>query len=144
MSYARFGEYSDVYVFAHVGGGFECCGCRISKPVKSVFTCGYKDHPLFGDVEPCEHCNGDGCEHCMMPGNTRLNTRSEMISHLKEHKKAGHKVPNYTINRLKEEIKTEGETNEPLFDDGYDGPVAIDFKKGKVSKLDDLLEGEDQ
>lgn len=26
MSYARF-SYSDVYVFAHVGGFVQCCGC---------------------------------------------------------------------------------------------------------------------
>ena len=27
MSYARFGRDSDVYVFLHVNGFFECCGC---------------------------------------------------------------------------------------------------------------------
>lgn len=27
MSYARFGENSDVYVYSHVGGFIECCGC---------------------------------------------------------------------------------------------------------------------
>jgi hypothetical protein len=140
MSYARFGDHSDVYVFPHVGGGFECCACGLSKSVESVFTKGCKDHPIFGDIEPCDKCGGKGCEHCMMPDNTRLNTRSEMIAHLEEHKKAGDEVPEYAIERLKEEIKTKGETNDPLFDDGYDGPVAIDFKKGTISKLTDLKE----
>ncbi|MBN9208159.1 MAG: hypothetical protein J0H96_05775 [Microbacterium ginsengisoli] len=30
MSYARFSETSDVYVYAHVGGFIECCGCLLS------------------------------------------------------------------------------------------------------------------
>ena len=30
MSYARFGEASNVYVYAHVGGFIECCACSIS------------------------------------------------------------------------------------------------------------------
>lgn len=29
MSYARFGATSDVYVYAHVGGFVECCGCKL-------------------------------------------------------------------------------------------------------------------
>jgi len=28
MAYARF-SHSDVYVYAHVGGHLECCGCRL-------------------------------------------------------------------------------------------------------------------
>ena len=36
-------------------------------------------------------------------------TRSEMITHLEEHKKAGHDVPEYAIDRLKEEIETIGD-----------------------------------
>ncbi|SIN72537.1 hypothetical protein [Agromyces cerinus] len=29
MSYARFGSGSDVYVYAHVYGFIECCGCAL-------------------------------------------------------------------------------------------------------------------
>ena len=29
MSYARFSRDSAVYVFAHVGGYLECCGCSL-------------------------------------------------------------------------------------------------------------------
>lgn len=29
MSYARFSEESDVYVYASVAGGVECCGCSM-------------------------------------------------------------------------------------------------------------------
>ena len=28
MSYCRFSD-GDVYMFEHVGGGIECCGCRL-------------------------------------------------------------------------------------------------------------------
>lgn len=30
MSYCRFAEDSDVYVFLSVGGALECCGCSLS------------------------------------------------------------------------------------------------------------------
>jgi hypothetical protein len=29
MSFARFGPESDVYVYAHVGGFVQCCGCLL-------------------------------------------------------------------------------------------------------------------
>jgi hypothetical protein len=29
MSFARFGPQCDVYVFAHVGGFVQCCGCQL-------------------------------------------------------------------------------------------------------------------
>ena len=141
MSYARFGEGSDIYVYEHVGGYFECCACSLSKPVKSIFTVGCTDHPLFGDKPPCEKCGGEGCDECMMPGNTCVKTRSEMISHIQAHIEAGHAVPDYAIKRLKEELNECGETTDPLFEDGYDGPAAIDFKTGKTMKLTELIDG---
>ena len=141
MSYARFGERSDIYVYEHVGGYFECCACSLSKPVKSIFTVGCTDHPLFGDKPPCEKCGGEGCDECMMPGNTCVKTRSEMISHIQAHIEAGHAVPDYAIKRLKEELNECGETTDPLFEDGYDGPAAIDFKTGKTMKLTELIDG---
>ena len=144
MSYARFSKDSDIYVYAHVGGGFECCACRIGPLVKSISTEGCTNHCLFGDVEPCDKCNGEGCNECMMPDSVRLSTRSEMITHLKEHIKAGHRVPGYTIDILKKEIKEEGEANEPMFNDGYDGPAVVDVRTGKVQKFTDLLEEKDK
>jgi len=139
MSYCRFSD-GDVYLYAHVGGGFECCACSIAEPIKSIFTVGYKNHPLFGDIEPCEKCGGEGCDCCNMPGNTHLNTRSECIEHLKKHKNAGHRVPGYAFKILKEELEEAGEMNEPYFEDGYDGPVVVNFKDGTVKKATDLLD----
>ncbi len=31
MSYCRFGEYSDVYLYPSVYGGIVCCSCRLSE-----------------------------------------------------------------------------------------------------------------
>lgn len=140
MSYARFGEGSNIYVYENVGGYFECCACSLAQPVKSIFTVGCKDDPLFGDKEPCEKCGGEGCDECMMPGNTCVKTRSEMIAHIQSHIDAGHIVPDYAIKQLKKELKKYGETTEPLFEDGYDGPVAFDFKTGKAMKLTELID----
>lgn len=30
MSYARFGDESDVYVYSHCDGSLQCCACRIT------------------------------------------------------------------------------------------------------------------
>ena len=138
MSYCRFSD-GDVYLYAHVGGGFECCGCSVSGPVRSVFTEGYKDHPLLGDIEPCESCNGEGCDACMMPGFTKLRTRSACLEHLQKHRDAGHNVPDYAFETLRKEIKEEGEENDPYFEDGYDGPAAIDFDKGTIRKATEFF-----
>ena len=69
MSYCRFSDTSDVYVFHHVAGFFECCGCALP------------------DVEFMFHTE----------------TASGMLEHLKAHQEADHLVPQYAIDRLKEE-----------------------------------------
>lgn len=39
MSYSRFGwDNSDVYIFEHVGGGIECCGCPLPEDAQTQFT----------------------------------------------------------------------------------------------------------
>lgn len=145
MSYCRFGDDSDLYIYGHVGGWFECCACGLAELQKTIFTTGLnEDDPrigLFGEIPPCEKCNGEGCEICMMPGNAKFETRTELIDHVKEHIKAGHKVPEYVIEQLEKELKEEGEMMEPLFDDGYDGPAVFNFKTGEVQKATDYLRG---
>lgn len=138
MSYCRFSD-GDVYLYAHVGGGFECCGCSISDPVKSVFTKGYKGHPLLGNIEACEECAGEGCGACMMPGFAKLQTRSECLEHLQKHQDAGEDVPEYAFEMLREEIEKEGEKNDPYFEDGYSGPAVIDFAKGTIRKATEFF-----
>ena len=112
MSYCRFSDNSDVYVFHHVGGYYQCCSCLLAEKMKSIFTVGLEKDDirckLFGEnIQPCGECHGAGCDACMLPSNTNLNTKEEMIVYLLEHQKAGHKVPKYAIDRLKEEIELE-------------------------------------
>jgi hypothetical protein len=69
MSYARFAEDSDVYVFLSIGGHLECCSCRLK-----------------------------GKGQC-----ASFKTTDEMLSHLREHREAGHDVPERTFERLQRE-----------------------------------------
>ena len=64
MSFERFGS-SDVYIFEHVGGFIECCGCLFSEPL-----------PYDNDSE-------------MFP---QLATPREALEHLDKHEKAGHNI----------------------------------------------------
>lgn len=38
MAYCRWGEDSDLYVFMHVNGVLECCGCFLDKENRMSFT----------------------------------------------------------------------------------------------------------
>lgn len=64
MSFERFGS-SDVYIFEHVGGFIECCGC------------------LFRDSLPYDD-DSDGFP--------QLATPREALEHLDYHEKAGHDI----------------------------------------------------
>jgi hypothetical protein len=66
MSYCRWGEGSDVYVYLDVNGHLCCCGCQLNEGW-------YYD-----------------------------STR-QMLAHLEEHKKAGHLVPEYAAEGLRED-----------------------------------------
>jgi len=61
MSYARFGwDGSDVYVFLHVGGWIECCGCWLAHEDWEPFQAGdtqtmvdhLKKHQMSGHNVP--------------------------------------------------------------------------------------------
>lgn len=68
MSYARFGQESDVYVFSD-GDRLHCVWCRLCRAFESAV---YAEYP-------------------------------DMIAHLEEHRAAGHKVPDYALERLRQE-----------------------------------------
>lgn len=74
MSYARFGwDGSDVYVYEHVSGFIECCGCNLVEP----------EDPDF------------------MYGSAQLKTARLALEHLEEHVSAGQTVPADTFERIK-------------------------------------------
>ena len=77
MSYARFGwDGSDVYVFTHVGGFIECCGCWLADD----------------DTEEYYHY-----------ASFQAYTTQEMVDHLKKHEETGHTVPSDVYDRLWED-----------------------------------------
>ena len=84
MSYCRFGE-ADVYVFASVGGGVECCGCPLQQREYVE-----DDGAFFGfylkSVGPVLRTTG-------------LNT-DEIMEHLEQHRAAGHHVPDRVFSDL--------------------------------------------
>lgn len=76
MSYARFGwEGSDVYIYEHVSGFIECCGCSLVKPED--------DYEIFGFYH--------------------ANTAREMLTHIDQHLAKSDTVPTDCIDRIKEE-----------------------------------------
>jgi len=104
MSYCRFLS-GDVYMYPDVSGGITCCACSLSNRVKSIFTSGYENHPLFGTVSGCGDCAGEGCNGCMMPGSSNFPTYQEAIDHLHEHVAAGDKVPDYAFEGLIQDME---------------------------------------
>lgn len=76
MSYCRFSDDSEVYMYPFSIGKIICCACRLNEKDKWGW---YPD--------------------------TVLNNEKEALKHLKEHIYAGHKVPKYATDRLKEEIQ---------------------------------------
>lgn len=70
MSYVRWGNESDVYVYFHVGGWFQCEECKLLLP-------------------PADSPEKDF--------HFRSMTGKAMAEHLEGHVAAGHKVPAYAI-----------------------------------------------
>lgn len=102
MSYCRFSE-ADVYMFLNSNGYIDCCACSLAPLVPTVATKGCTDHPFFGTLPPCPHCEGEGCEHCMMHDSMQFHTFDDAINHLLAHREAGDYVPDHAIERLREE-----------------------------------------
>lgn len=74
MSYCRFSD-ADVYVYLDVGGYLNCCACSLGK---------LEDGDLF-------------------PESFYATATDDMLAHLQLHRDAGHDVPDYAIERLREE-----------------------------------------
>ena len=65
MSYARF-SYSDIYVFMNFSKQLECCACLMAPPTVRM---SHRGASYYSD------------------------STEKMINHIKEHRLAGHKVP---------------------------------------------------
>lgn len=71
MSYCRFLE-ADAYIYEHVSGWIECCGCSLEDPEAG------EDFGFF-----------------------RAKTAGEMLAHIEKHREAGDSIPQYTDERIK-------------------------------------------
>lgn len=158
MSYCRFGNGSDVYMFPHVGGYIDCCMCSLPAPKKfrvvwSVWNQDKDFKFLFRRRKPWDgprkykpyvhhqHIERSRSDREIYRRKTKdernrqsvvdtygktgkkpyrvavfeprpqhFTKRSDAIKHLEKHRKAGDNVPQYAIDRLREEIETKGDT----------------------------------
>jgi hypothetical protein len=62
---------------------------------------GVSDVYVYGDAEGQLVCHD--CRLLNFEGDKRCETREGMILHLKEHREAGHRVPESTFSRLRDE-----------------------------------------
>ena len=92
MSYARWGE-GDVYVFGT--GSKYICMCCSTMPMRAVTPGG-----LF-----------EGFGTFSMKDDFECDTKEEMLGHLNQHIEMDEVVPDYAIERLKEEIKNDKKPN---------------------------------
>lgn len=86
MSYARFGDDSDVYVFT-AAEGLECCGCILQARQYVEDS----RHPLGGYLESV----GEIVPHV-------FRSNAMMIEHLMLHREKGHIVPERALERLRD------------------------------------------
>lgn len=98
MSYIRWSDDSDVYVYMgngemaygnHIFGVLVCCGCLFVEPNKPNDR-----YPGGADFKIYQ-------KPSRIADKYRAVMFDEMLVHLEEHKKAGHKVPDKAIERLK-------------------------------------------
>jgi hypothetical protein len=90
MALARFG-FSDVYVFYDVKGGITCMLCQFM-PTSEV------------QGSPFERLNG-----AIYHTDYITDSRAEMIEHLRRHREAGDRVPDYAFEKLEEDIRGHGD-----------------------------------
>ena len=84
MSYCRFGwEGSDVYIYMSTGGWIECCACSL-QPTRRGTLLGedFDIHESFKAYDT-----------------------QEMIYHITQHREAGHHVPHYVEEELRNDDK---------------------------------------
>lgn len=91
MSFERFST-SDIYMYEHVGGFIECCGCSLSEPLNLSI----EEDGVFGFA--------------------RLSTPREALAHLDEHEAAGDDIGSARV-RIEKEYPDLDITIEPYKQD---------------------------
>ena len=140
MSYCRFSD-GDVYMYASIYGGIECCACRLAPMVNTIFTKGPSEGEensgfyKFMDVKgPCPKCEGAGCYSCMMHGSITFWARHDALQHLFDHELMGYDVPSYAIERLQQELEEIGNNKGLEKPDEPPSPIVV-WKNGEPKRL---------
>lgn len=81
MSYCRFGESSDVYLYLDCNGYVMCCACRLAPIVTGSFL----GEPVY------------------LHDSVELHSAEATLAHLAAHRAAGHVVPEYAFARVTKE-----------------------------------------
>jgi hypothetical protein len=109
MSYCRSnGKDSDTYVIG-TRDFLECFGIGWREKVQPEHEIFMADSWTTRDDKIVK----TGGQHEAVASFT-TNSRQEMIDHLLKHREAGHLVPDYAIERLREEIELEGDKYESI------------------------------
>jgi hypothetical protein len=128
MSYARFGNGSDVYVFTS-SRALECCGCILQHRE-------WVDDPSHAFLKGYFKAVGTIIQ-------TEFDSNEGMIAHLEQHVAAGHDVPDYTFERLRD--PADAAENKAIWEkykgERDDGPTGMDAGKG-LDSGDDRPDGE--
>ena len=96
MSYCRWSDDSDVYLYAHVSGGWECCGCSMGELVEGRYP---KELCKMLDIPD---------EPFMNSPSIHMTTLQEVLDHLQAHRDAGHQVLERAFDRVRDEIEEYG------------------------------------
>ncbi len=106
MSYARFAEDSDVYLFVTrptPDGDYviECCGCRLVADLRKPRTDAERAKVAHFDTSWA----GRGPEEMVWDWSPvqHFRTLAEVLDHLRKHEEVGHKVPAYAIAGITED-----------------------------------------
>lgn len=100
MSYARFGDDSDVYLIGTYRKGVkvvECCGCKLNTDTRPMTADEEKE---FG-VDLCAAARESGAVlQVRVNPDPAYAIAIAMADHLDEHRAAGHKVPEEAYDRI--------------------------------------------
>jgi hypothetical protein len=96
MSYCRFYDGGDVYMYPHINGGIVCCACRLSKKVPHFRNYIIRNYKMVRLKKPKQYLWWDS---------PQFRTRTQALKHLIKHKNAGHAVPQHAFDRLRQEIQ---------------------------------------
>jgi hypothetical protein len=100
MAYSRFFD-SDIYIYPHVGGWIECQACYLNEPTDQ--------YSLFS---VSEEIHDDG----------------HLITHVREHIKAGHNVPVGLLQEILDDPDRYGVPSDKPITDWCDDCVVVDSK----------------